>query len=277
VPHGKAQARLELTAADVFRQGRRLLSGISLQVRREQVLALLGPNGSGKSSIMRLLAGIWRPDRGQCLLDGTDINLLPRSQLARMVSLVPQDTRMEFAFTVEQVVATGRYPHRGRFERQRPADQQVIDTALRLCDVAHLRHRLVNSLSGGERQRCLIARSLATQAPYVLLDEPTASLDLKHAFEVLGLCRSLARHGHAVVLATHDLGAAARYADAVALVSAGHLVASGSTALVLTPATIASVFEVEAEVLHGSDGTPTYAFQPRCTQPQGVRNDLSTP
>lgn len=254
-----------------------MLSDVSLSVQRGQVMALLGPNGSGKSTMLRVLAGVWKPDRGACLLNGMDIGRMPRTLVARQVSLVPQDTRIEFAFTVEQVVATGRYAHRKRFERQRPEDLQTIETAMGLCDVAHLRNRLANTLSGGERQRTLIARSLATQAPYLLLDEPTASLDLKHAFEVMALCRSLAKHGHAVVLATHDLSAAARFADSAVLIRTGRLVAYGSKAQVLTPEAIAAVFEVKAQLLQGDEGTPSYVFQPLASHREGANHDLCTP
>jgi iron complex transport system ATP-binding protein len=268
---------LQLKGVSLERQGRAVLSDVSLEVRPAQVMALLGPNGSGKSSILRALAGVWKPGQGACLLDGADITSLPRAKLARQVSLVPQDTRIEFAFTVEQVVATGRYPHRGRFEGPGAADRQAIEDALRLCDVVHLRHRLANTLSGGERQRTLIARSLATTAPYLLLDEPTASLDLRHAFDVMALCSSLARHGRAVVLATHDLGAAARFADTVALVSAGQLVACGPHTQALTPATITAVFGVRAQLLHDESGTPTYLFHPVPFHHQGAKHDHRAP
>jgi iron complex transport system ATP-binding protein len=253
---------LSLVQASLLRQGRTVLADVDLQVRRGQVLALLGPNGSGKSSILRLLAGVWAADRGYCYLDGVDISKLPRRQLARRVSLLPQDTRIEFAYTVEQIVATGRYAHRGRFEPEGAADRVAVEQAMVLCDVAALRHRLVGTLSGGERQRTLIARCLATQAPYLLLDEPTASLDLRHAFDVMALCGTLAQRGHGVVLATHDLAAAARFADAAALVKDGRIMACGSTLQVLTPESIAAVFGVQARVLQSDDGAPAYVFQP---------------
>lgn len=251
-----------LRAAEVgyAREDRAILDGVSLAIAPGDFWALIGPNGSGKSSILRLLAGLWTATDGAVTLDGVALGDLRREALARRVSLVPQETKIDFAFTVEEIVATGRYPHRGRFAREAARDRALIAEAMERCDVAHLRHRIVTGLSGGERQRTLIARSLATCADYLLLDEPTCSLDVEHAIEVLELCRSLARSGRAVVLATHDLSAAAGFATSAAVVKNGRLLASGPRDRVLTPATIEEVFGVAAELLRSASGAPVFAF-----------------
>lgn len=242
------------------RDDRVILADVSLAVAPGDFWALIGPNGSGKSSILRLLAGLWTATEGIVTLDGASLGGLCREALARRVSLVPQETRIDFAFTVEEIVATGRYPHRGRFAREAAHDRKLITEAMERCDVAHLRHRVVTTLSGGERQRTLIARSLATRADYLLLDEPTCSLDVEHAIEVLDLCSSLSRSGHAIVLATHDLSAAAGVATSVAVVKHGHLLASGPRDGILTPETIEDVFGVTAELLRSASGAPVFAF-----------------
>ena len=176
---------------------------------------------------------------------------MSRREIARQIAFVPQDTRIDFAFSVAEIVGMGRHPHRGRFAVERDADRQAIHTALTLCDVAHLRLREANTLSGGERQRVLIARSLAAEPRVILLDEPTASLDIEHAIGILELCRELARNGHAVAVALHDLNAVARYADVVAVVDKGRLVSCGAVDDVLQPAAFEQVFGVRAEILPG--------------------------
>jgi len=258
-PSGSLEAR----QISVVRGGRKLIDHVSLCVQPGHLHALVGPNGSGKSTILRALAGLWAVANGEVLLDGQPLESISRNQLARRISFVPQDTRLDFAFTVQEVVGMGRYPHRGRFERERPADREIVAVALDRCDIVHLRLRMVNTLSGGERQRVLIARSLAAQPDYILLDEPTASLDVEHALGVLELCANLARHGQAVVLATHDLTAVARYASIVAVVSSGKVAGLGQPDQILTPEVMEEVFGVESEVLKCSNGQPVYVFHPR--------------
>jgi iron complex transport system ATP-binding protein len=154
----------------------------------------------------------------------------------------------------------GRHPHRGRFSPETAADRTAINAALDRCDVANLKTRAANSLSGGERQRVLIARSLAAQPDVILLDEPTASLDIEHAIEILDLCRELSREGHAVAVAIHDLNAVARYADTAALINHGKIVSLGAVSEVLNPAAFAQVFGVQAHILNGPDGSQHYTF-----------------
>ena len=246
----------------VERGGARLVDAVNLRIAPGEFHILIGPNGSGKSTILRALAGLWPVAAGEVLVDGQPLASIARRDVARTISYVPQDTRIDFAFTVEEIVSMGRFAHRGRFERESAADRQAVEVALDRCDVAPLRHRAVNTLSGGERQRAVIARSLAAQARYLLLDEPTANLDVRHSVEVFELCRKLAAEGQAIVLATHDLAAAARYAGSLSVVNAGRLAITGSASQVLTMSLIAQVFGVSAERLLCEDGQPVYAFHP---------------
>jgi iron complex transport system ATP-binding protein len=239
---------LAVDAAGLSIDGRWLIRGASLRLEPGRFVALLGPNGSGKSTLLRLLAGVWEPTEGQVTLDGEPLRRVPRRTLARAVALVPQDTHIAFAFSVREVVAMGRHAHLGRFERERPADREAIAEAMARADVSGIADRDATQLSGGERQRVLIARSLATAARHLLLDEPTASLDVSHALDVLALCRRLADDGHAVAVSLHDLNLARRFATDAVLLRGGTVVASGPIERVLTPAAVGEVFDVAVSV-----------------------------
>jgi iron complex transport system ATP-binding protein len=253
-------AQLETQSASIRRNGRWILDDVTLKVATGELQAIVGPNGSGKSTLLRALSGVWIANRGSVLLDGARLTKLPRRQVAQRISFVPQEQRIDFAFTVEEIVAMGRYPHRGRFARESANDHRAVESALERCDITHLRDRAVNTLSGGEHQRVLIARSLAVEPEFILLDEPTANLDVEHTLEILELCRTLASDGHAIALATHDLNAVARYATKVSLLNEGRLVECGSREDVLTPENISGVFGVRAELLSANGGEAVYVF-----------------
>jgi iron complex transport system ATP-binding protein len=252
---------LEISDAGMEVDGRWLVRHATLQLRPGHLTVLVGPNGSGKTSLLRLLSGLWRPVEGRALLDGQDLHTIKRRELARRVAFTPQDTHLGFAFTVRDVVSMGRHPHLGRFEREDKGDAHAIEEALARADVAHLAERFVTELSGGERQRVLLARSLATQAEAILLDEPTANLDIAHALDVLDLCRKLADDGKTIALAIHDLNSAARYATEVALVSAGRIAAVGTPDQVLSDTKILDVFGVRAARAVAPGGEVVFFFQ----------------
>ena len=251
---------LELRGAGVEVDGRWLVRHASLALRPGHLTALVGPNGSGKTTLLRLLSGLWRPSEGRALLDDENLHSIRRRELARRVAFTPQDTHLAFAFTVRDVVTMGRHPHLGRFEREGEADRRAVEEALVRADVAHLANRFVTELSGGERQRVIIARSLATHADAIILDEPTANLDIAHALDVLDLCRKLADDGKTIALAIHDLNLAARYASTVALVCDGAIVAVGAPHEVLSDAGIRNVFGVRAERAHAPGGEVVFFF-----------------
>jgi iron complex transport system ATP-binding protein len=254
---------LEAREISVHRGGRSILHQASVSLVPGELRAVVGPNGGGKSTLLRALAGIWPVAGGAVWLDGKPITKYPRKELARRIAYVPQEQRLDFAFTVEQIVAMGRYPHRGRFARETEQDRRAVELSLERCDIAHLRRRAVNTLSGGEHQRVLIARSLAVEPQFILLDEPTANLDVEHSLEILELCRVLARGGQSVVLATHDLNAVARYATGVVLIQAGQLTDCGSDQQILDPRSLEKVFGIRAELLSTTDGQPVYVFHRR--------------
>jgi len=251
---------LEARNASVKRGGRTIFGPTSVQIGAGEITALIGPNGSGKSTLLRLFAGLWRPDSGEMLLDGKAIHSFDRKEMARRVAFVPQETQIDFAFTVAEILAMGRYAHRGRFAPQSRADHDAINSAAAYCDITHLIDRAINTLSGGERQRVLIARSLVVEPEFILLDEPTANLDIHHALDVLQLCQSLSHKGKTVIVATHDFNLVTRYVTRLILLQAGLLIAEGPREDVLGPRTIQEVFHVDAEMIPTKTGHPVYVF-----------------
>jgi cobalamin transport system ATP-binding protein len=251
---------LVLSQAGAAIDQRWLVRDLDVSLSPGQFVALVGPNGSGKTTALRLLAGLLAPSAGTASVDGVELRTLSRRVLARSVTFVPQDTHLAFAFCVRDVVAMGRHAHVGRFAREGLGDRRAIEEALRRADVAHLADRAVNELSGGERQRVLIARSLATEAPHILLDEPTANLDIAHALDVLSMCRTLAREGRAVCVALHDLNAALRFATDAVLLDRGRVSQAGPISTVLTPEAVRTVFDVRVERVERASGGPVLVF-----------------
>ena len=251
-----------LTGVDltVVRAGRHILQNASVAIRAGTVTAVVGPNGSGKSTLLRVLGGLWHPAGGTVTLDGWTLERFRPSEIAKRVAFLPQDTHCDFAFTVEEIVTMGRHPYVGAFGSARESDRQAIDRAVVACDLQHLRGRTIDNLSGGERQRVAIARCLAAEPSVLLLDEPTAHLDLEHALSVLGLCRALAANGTAVVIAMHDIGSVLRFATHAVLLRAARVVAAGQASAVLTTTRLREVFGVDVRVATTLEGHATFLF-----------------
>jgi iron complex transport system ATP-binding protein len=258
---------LEASAASVRRGGRTILHECTMRAAPGALTAVIGPNGSGKSTLLRVLAGLWSPQAGTVLLDGLPLGTLSRSAIARRIGFLPQDTRCDFAFTVEEMVVMGRHPHRGGPD-EHVRGRVASDAAIATCGLAHLRQRPVDRLSGGERHRVAIARCLASEPQILLLDEPTAHLDLQHALDIFALGRSLAESGHAVVIATHDVSAVARVATTGVVLSRGRLVAAGPLPDVLTADLCRGVFGVERHDARHGDERPILVFSSVTTKPQ---------
>lgn len=226
-----------------------VLSRIDLAISSGTIAGILGPNGTGKTTLVRLASAALSPDEGRIALFGEDLAALPPRERARRVAVVPQETHPVFEFTVEEIVRMGRSPHLGLLGVLSPRDRRIARDAMERCEVAELAGRSFRALSGGERQRVLLARALAQEAKLLLLDEPTAFLDLKHRLGVYALLEELHReHGLTVVVVTHDINLAARHCDRLVLLLRGRVAADGSPAEVLRPDPIRSVYEVEVEI-----------------------------
>jgi len=203
------------------------LDGVSMDVPDGALYAVLGPNGSGKSTLMKALLGVLRPSGGRARLDGKDAGAWARRELARAVGVVPQAETIAFPLTVRELVAMGRYPHLGALAGESEADRRAVARALEQCDVTELAARDVTTLSGGELQRVRIARALAQEPRALVLDEPTASLDIRHEMAILELLRASADGGMTVLVVTHGLDMAARFADRMLLLARGAVAAEG--------------------------------------------------
>ncbi|HLZ46716.1 MAG TPA: ABC transporter ATP-binding protein [Gemmatimonadales bacterium] len=225
------------------RASRNALSGVSLDVGHGQFHAVLGPNGSGKTTLVRVALGAVAPLVGRADVDGRAAVSWSKQELARRIGVVPQREDNLFPQRVRETVLLGRYPHLSLWGRERSEDRDAVDRALAACDVAHLADRWVWTLSGGEYQRVRVARALAQAPQLLVLDEPSMSLDLRHAMELFELVRGLvAQQGLGVLMITHDLNLAARFADAVLLLENGRAIAAGAPVDVLTQETVAAVF-----------------------------------
>ncbi|MEZ4485738.1 MAG: ABC transporter ATP-binding protein [Syntrophotaleaceae bacterium] len=215
---------------------------------------LIGPNGSGKSTLLRNICRIWQPQRGRVLIDGRDSRRFPRKSLSRMVSLVPQDTRLDFSMSVYDFVAMGRHPHLKRLQWLRQRDLDIIDGALKVTGSEIFRNRLINELSGGEAQLVSLARALATEAPIILLDEPTSALDILHKLEIMELLTSLRNGGKTILISIHDLDLARRYCDTVTLLQRGCVHYHGKAAEGFSDQSIKEVFHVGVEEIATEHG-----------------------
>lgn len=225
--------------------GRSVLENLCLAARPGEVLALIGPNGVGKSTLMRAMARLLRPSRGRVLLAGRDLWRTAPRDVARQLALAPQASGTQWPVTVEQAVALGRAPHRGWLLPLTAQDRIATDRALEQTGLGSLRDRRVTELSGGEQQRVVLARVLAQEPQVLLLDEPTSHLDLKYQSGILGLVHRLAhQEGLTVVISLHDLNLAALYADRLALLGEGQLLAVGPPAEVLTSERLTQVYGV---------------------------------
>ncbi|WP_439026197.1 ATP-binding cassette domain-containing protein [Haloarchaeobius sp. DT45] len=225
--------------------GATVLDDVSLSVDPGTFVGLVGPNGAGKTTLLRAMSAALTPESGSVDVCGESIHGLSARAASRRVAVVPQDTTVSFSFPVRDLVAMGRTPHRSRFTTATHEDHRAVDEAIDRVGITDLADRPVDELSGGERQKVTIARALAQETPVLLLDEPTASLDVNHQVETLELVRELVLDGKTAVAAIHDLSLAARYCDELALLSGGDIVAAGAPDTVLTRPRLRASFDAE--------------------------------
>lgn len=235
-----------------------VLKGISLTVLPGELVGLIGPNGSGKSTIIKALSRIIPPRSGEILLDGKDISRIPRRELARLVGVVPQIPLLPSTFTAFEIVLMGRNPHLGLLQYEGPKDMAIAWEAMEKTATQTLANRRINELSGGEIQCVLIARVLTQKTKAILLDEPTANLDIGRQVEILDLIKNLCKENNLTVLAAlHDLNLAAQYCDRLFLINDGAIYAEGKPAEVITAGNVKEVYGAENCVYtHPQNGLP---------------------
>jgi iron complex transport system ATP-binding protein len=241
------------------------LRHIDLTVEKGEMVALIGPNGSGKTTLIKLAAGVLTPGHGEVLLDGASLKSLSRREIAQRIAVVPQYFHMPFAFTVGEVVMLGRTPFIRALSGETERDHSVARRAMELAGIEQFSSRTFNELSGGERQKAILAMALAQEPKVLLLDEPTAHLDINHQVEILGLVKGLNREREATVVgAMHDLNLAALYFDRLILLKEGAIFAEGSPSAVLTEKTIHDVFGALVQIdQHPSAKVPHVIVLPK--------------
>lgn len=232
------------------------MDGVSVHLAHGALTGILGPNGSGKTTLLRLLSGTRRPTSGEVRLGDRALSALSRREVAQQIAVVPQETQLAFDYSAIEIVLMGRHPHLGLFTVEGPEDLGIARDAMTATGTGALADRPFDQLSGGEKQRVVIAAALAQSARLLLLDEPTASLDLGYQLEVSTLLQTLNReHGVTMAISTHDLNLAATICRELILMRDGRVLAAGPTRDVLTPDNVRRLYDVEADVhLHHHTG-----------------------
>lgn len=240
---------LSINSLHVAYGATKVLQDVSLQLGRGELLGLIGPNGSGKTTLIRAASGVLPLVSGQIMIEDHDLNTLSNGERARLVAVVPQSTQLPPVFSVFECVALGRTPHLSWLGRLGQRDLTIIQGAMQAAEITALGERHAGELSGGEQQQVILARALAQDCPLLLLDEPTAHLDLHHQVALLSLLRRLAKERNlAVLVAMHDLNLASLYADRLTLMVDGRIRAAGSPAEVLTTEILQSAYQVQLHV-----------------------------
>ncbi len=244
---------------------REVLRGLDLDLAAGEVVGLVGPNGGGKTTLLKAITGSVTVKAGEISIGGKDATRLSARQIARRVAVVSQTSSLPVGFLAREIVVMGRTPYLGFLDQEGPADYRSADAALASLGVEGLAYRRVEELSGGERQNVVLARALAQETPLLLLDEPTASLDIGHQMLITGLLRRLAReHGVGVLAALHDLTLASLYCDRLVLLTAGSVIAEGSAVDVLTRENLLRAYGADVAVLRpeGLSGPVVLPLQP---------------
>ena len=246
-------------------RGQPVIRDVSLEFPSGRFLSLIGPNGSGKTTLLRLMSRRLEPQQGRILMEGKDLSAMRARDIARIMAVISSEQFFEFPYPVSEIVAMGRYPYLGRLQALSREDTQIVDRALELTYVKHLRHRAISHLSSGERQRVLIARAIAQQPKLLMLDEPNAHLDICHQIAIFELLRSLNRdHGMTIVAVLHDLTSAAAYSEITVLLHEGRVVKTGKPDEVITRTLIQETYGVDVAVFPSPyGGFPLVAFAPK--------------
>jgi iron complex transport system ATP-binding protein len=228
----------------------RILENIDVEIEKNKFVCLVGPNGSGKTTLLKNILKIYEPEKKTVYIQNNDITKLRYKDLARRVACVPQNTVIDFNFSVLDVVLMGRTPYLKRFQSEGKRDLEIVKKCMELTNTLKLKDRDINSLSGGERQRVIIARALAQEPDILVLDEPISNLDIQHQIELLNLTKELCQKKKLTVIAVlHDLNLAMQYSDYLILLEKGRVKAKGTPEKVLTEENIKRVYNIEVCIL----------------------------
>ncbi|MCX8187125.1 MAG: ABC transporter ATP-binding protein [Nitrososphaeria archaeon] len=244
---------MSLCARDLqfYYGARKILENISLTADEGELIGVVGPNGSGKTTLLKILDGLLKPKIGSVYLDGKSIQEMSIKEIARNIAMVPQDASADVEFTAFEMVIMGRTPHLGKLSLETVEDEAKVKRWMEVTETLHLAERKMSEISGGEKQRVIIARALAQEPRVLLLDEPTANLDLCYQLQIMDLLKRLTRElGLIVICAIHDLNLASRYCDRIILLNEGVIAAVGKPIEVITAENLRKVFKVDAKITH---------------------------
>jgi len=235
-----------------------VLRELSFNISAGEFIGIIGPNGAGKSTLLKLLNRVLTPDAGEIFLKDEPLDKYQQKELAKIVGYVPQEFKTAFNFTVREIVAMGRFPYATPFSRESAADKQIMESSMNATNVLEFKDRLFSELSGGEKQRVVLASALAQEPKILLMDEPTASLDLKYQIGFFEIVKNLQRDQNmTIVSVTHDINLVVRYCEKLFVVNEGRLVSEGSPREILNKTLIRDVFDVDVEIIeHPVDKKP---------------------
>ncbi len=252
---------LKLSGVEFSYDGIPVLENVELKVEEGDFWGLIGPNGSGKSTLLRIISRVLRPYNGAIYIDGKSLDNLSQKAIAQNIACVPQETQTSFAFSVSDIVLMGRFPHLRRFQAEDAEDFKIARESMRRTQTLHLAERPITELSGGEKQRVIIAQALAQEPRLLLLDEPTAHLDINHQLHILDLLNNLNQDGLTLITVLHDLNLAARYCKHLILLNNGRIEVIGEVKEVFDPDIIRRVFKTDI-VVNQSPVTKTLYLTP---------------
>ena len=237
---------LEASQISISLQGKAILNNCTIKADAGEFIGIIGPNGSGKTTFLKTLRGLLPQTSGSVLVKGVNVNSFNDKELARQMAYMQQDINLGFGFSAKEIVMTGRYPYLQWWANESSEDEKIVEEVMRLTGVWELRDQMINVVSGGERQRIFLAKALAQKSDILLLDEPTAALDLVYADEIFRFCRRLCDEGKTILIVVHDLEMAAKFCTRLTMFSGGHIVGDGAPAEVLTAANLKNYFHLSS-------------------------------
>lgn len=226
-----------------------VLKGLSFNIKKGEFVSIIGPNGSGKSTLLKTLNNLYKPNSGDILIEGKNVEDYSKRDLAKIVGFVPQDTTIDYEFTVEDIIMMGRHPYKGRFQKEDKIDYKIVNDVMEMTNTLKFKDSLITEISGGERQRVIIAKALAQNPSIILLDEPTSHLDINHQIELLNLLRTLNKEkGTTIILVIHDINLAARFSDDIILLNEGEIIGIGNPEDVITAKNIEKAYNLDVAI-----------------------------
>lgn len=227
-----------------------IFNNLSIDFSRAEFVSILGPNGAGKSTLLKLINGFMKPDKGEIIIAGKQVDQWAQRDLAKIVTYIPQENFIQYNFTVEEIILMGRFPFISIWQNYSPKDREIVEKIIQELDLHQLRHKYINQLSGGEKQRTLIARAIAQDSDYILLDETFSHLDINHQVEILNIMKDLhLQKGKSIIMVSHNINLSANYSQRMIALKAGNLIADGSPQEVITTENLSRLFDIKLGVV----------------------------